>query len=104
MCTSPSRSSRTCSRERWARCPRNNPNVMALKKLPQRPAWGKIVAAALVLVALAALWRYTPVSQFLTAERLVAWARVVRATRWAPLALVLAYTPAAFLMFPRPLL
>ena len=77
---------------------------MALKKLPQRPAWGKILAAALVLVTLAALWRYTPVSQFITAERLAAWARVVRATRWAPLALVLAYTPAAFLMFPRPLL
>jgi phospholipase D1/2 len=32
------------------------------------------------------------------------WARLVRETPWAPVALVLAYTPAAFLMFPRPVL
>jgi len=32
------------------------------------------------------------------------WARLARETPWAPVALVLAYTPAAFLMFPRPLL
>ena len=45
---------------------------------PQRPAWGKIAAAALVLAALAAVWRFTPLAEYVTAERISGWARVVR--------------------------
>lgn len=71
---------------------------------PRSPAWGKIVAAILVVAALAAAWRYTPLSDFVTAERMAGWARAVREYRWAPVAVVLIYTPAAFVMFPRPLL
>ena len=70
----------------------------------RRPAWGKIAAVSLSGVALFALWRYTPLADFLTAERLAGWARGVRNTWWAPLVLVAAYTPAAILMFPRPIL
>ena len=70
----------------------------------RRPAWGKIVAVSLSGLALFALWRYTPLAEFLTAERLAGWAQAVRGTWWAPLVLVAAYTPAAILMFPRPLL
>lgn len=70
----------------------------------RRPAWGKILIAALVVAALAAAWRYTPLSELVTAERITAWARTVRELRWAPLVVMLAYTPAAFVMFPRPLL
>ncbi len=70
----------------------------------RRAAWGKLAALALVLAALAAAWRYTPLAELVTAERIVAWARAVRDTGWAPVAVVLAYTPAAFIMFPRPLL
>jgi phospholipase D1/2 len=66
--------------------------------------WWILVAGALILGALAAAWRLTPLSEFLTAERARDWARVVRETPWAPVALVLAYTPAAFLLFPRPVL
>jgi phospholipase D1/2 len=54
--------------------------------------------------ALAAAWRYTPLSEFITAQRIIEWARAVRETRWAPVVVVLIYTPAAFVMFPRPLL
>lgn len=58
----------------------------------------------LACAALAAAWRYTPLSEFITAERIIGWARAVRETPWAPLVVMLIYTPAAFVMFPRPLL
>lgn len=70
----------------------------------RRAAWGKLAALALLIAALAAAWRYTPLAELVSAERIVAWARAVRDTHWAPVAVVLAYTPAAFVMFPRPLL
>lgn len=70
----------------------------------RRPAWGRLAAAALVVAVLAAAWRYTPIADFVTAERITAWARAVRETPWAPVAVMLVYTPAAFVMFPRPLL
>lgn len=75
-----------------------------MKKSHRRPAWGKLIAAALVVAALAAAWRYTPLSEYITAARITAWARDIRGWSWAPLAVVLIYTPAAFVMFPRPLL
>ena len=74
------------------------------KDRPRRPAWHRIALIAIALAALAAAWRYTPLKEFLTAERINAWAKVARQTPWAPWVLVLAYTPAAFVMFPRPLL
>lgn len=70
----------------------------------RKPAWGKLAAIALACAALAAAWRYTPLSELVTAERIIAWARAVRGTWWAPFVVVLVYTPAAFVMFPRPLL
>jgi uncharacterized membrane protein YdjX (TVP38/TMEM64 family) len=38
-----------------------------------------------------------------TAERILGWTRTVRDTWWAPIVLVAAYTPAAFVLLPRPL-
>jgi uncharacterized membrane protein YdjX (TVP38/TMEM64 family) len=70
----------------------------------RRPAWGKIIAAAVVIAALAAAWRYTPLSEYITGERVNAWARTIRGATWAPVLVILAYTPAAFVMFPRPVL
>lgn len=75
-----------------------------LKSKGRRPAWGKIVTAAALFAALAAAWRFTPLSELITAERVIAWARELRGVSWAPVAVMLAYTPAAFVMFPRPLL
>jgi len=73
---------------------------------PERkgPAWGKIVLITLVIAALAAAWRYTPLSEYVTAERIIAWAERVGAVSWAPIVVMLAYTPACFVMFPRPLI
>lgn len=68
------------------------------------PAWGKIGAIVLVLIALTALWKFTPVAEYLEGNRIVRWARAVGDQWWAPIVTMLAYTPAAFTMFPRPLI
>ena len=73
-------------------------------KAKRKPAWGKLLALALAIAGLALAWRYTPLSELLTAERINEWARTVRGVPWAPVAVVLAYIPAAFVMFPRPVL
>ena len=76
-----------------------------LSKAPRRrPAWGKIALGLCALAVLAAAWRYTPLAEMITPQRMGEWARVVRQNRWAPIALILAYIPAAFVLFPRPLL
>lgn len=69
-----------------------------------RPAWAKIAPLAIVLVALFLAWRYTPLAEVVTAERAMAWARAVGDVTWSPLVVIAAYTPAAFIMFPRPLI
>jgi uncharacterized membrane protein YdjX (TVP38/TMEM64 family) len=68
------------------------------------PAWGKLAAICLVVAALAALWRFTPLREYATAERILGWTRAIRDTWWAPLAMIAAYVPAAFLLLPRPVL
>ena len=72
--------------------------------MKRQPAWGKIAAIALVLGAAALAWRYTPLSQYVSGERLIGWARAVRSTPWAAALLVIAYIPTAFVMLPRPVL
>lgn len=74
------------------------------RKARRKPAWGKLFAIALACAAAAAAWRYTPLSELISGQRIIEWARAVRETRWAPLVVMFIYTPAAFVMFPRPLL
>ena len=69
-----------------------------------RPAWIRMGILALALAGLAATWRFTPLREFLTPAHISEWARAARSKAWAPWVLVAAYTPAAFLLFPRPLL
>lgn len=69
-----------------------------------RPAWEKIVALGVVFFACFVSWRYTPLAGIITGEHVMAWARGLRDVPWAPLAVMAIYTPAAFLMFPRPLI
>jgi phospholipase D1/2 len=69
-----------------------------------RPAWGKIIALGLVFLAFFLSWRYTPLADVITAEHVMEWARRFRRNDWAPLVVIAFYTPAAFLMFPRPLI
>lgn len=70
----------------------------------RRPAWGKLALILLAAAALAAVWRWTPLAEIVTAERIVGWTRTVRETWWAPIVLILAYIPAAFVLLPRPLI
>ena len=70
----------------------------------RRPAWGKLGLLALSIAALAAAWHYTPLATYIAPQRVVAFARWLGSVKWAPLAVAAAYTPAAFVMFPRPLL
>jgi phospholipase D1/2 len=68
------------------------------------PAWGKLALIAAVVLALTAAWRFTPLAGLITPERVIDWAKEFGARPWAPLAVMLAYTPACFVMFPRPLI
>ena len=58
------------------------------------------VGVALTLV-LTAVWKFTPLSEVVTVERSVEWVEAFSSTWWAPIAILLAFTPASFVMFPR---
>jgi len=68
------------------------------------PAWGKIAFVLILLAGFTAAWRYTPLSEHVSAERIIAWAEGVGHIWWAPLVVMVTYTPACFVMFPRPLI
>jgi phospholipase D1/2 len=81
-----------------------NPDVEATEEPKAGPAWGKIAGIVGVLIALTALWKFTPLAGYLEGSQITGWARRVGNEWWAPLATILAYTPAALTMFPRPLI
>lgn len=68
------------------------------------PAWGKFAGIALAVIALTALWKFTPLHVYLEGNRVMGWARDVGQTWWVPILTVLAFTPASYVMFPRPLI
>jgi phosphatidylserine/phosphatidylglycerophosphate/cardiolipin synthase-like enzyme len=68
------------------------------------PAWGKLAAIGVVVAALTAAWRFTPLAGLITAENVIGWAKEFGTRPWAPFAVMLAFTPACFIMFPRPLI
>lgn len=69
-----------------------------------RPRWYAFIGAVVAIAALAALWRYTPLAEYVQPERVIALANAFAGHWWAPLLLVAAYTPACLTMFPRPLI
>jgi uncharacterized membrane protein YdjX (TVP38/TMEM64 family) len=71
---------------------------------PEKPAWGKLAGIVLGILALAAMWRFTPLREIATAEAAIAWAKDFGAQPWAPWVLMASYTPACLVMFPRPLI
>ena len=77
---------------------------MAVRPLGERPAWGRLAAIAVVVIALTALWRFTPLAAVVTPESAIAWAKAFGSRPWAPFVVMAAYTPACFVMFPRPLI
>jgi phospholipase D1/2 len=56
------------------------------------------------VIALTALWKFTPLHVYLEGNRIMGWARDVGQTWWVPILTVLAFTPASYVMFPRPLI
>jgi phospholipase D1/2 len=71
---------------------------------PAKASWLKLGLIAAVFLCLAALWRLTPLANAVSAETVIAWAHDFGARWWAPLVIIAAYTPACFVMFPRPLI
>jgi len=74
---------------------------------PSRPAsrtWLKIAASIAVIAGLTAMWKFTPLSYWLDADRVTQWARDFGDRPWAPILVMAAYTPACILMFPRPVI
>ena len=63
-----------------------------------------IPVSILVLLGFAAAWRYTPLADMFSAESVISLTQTFASHWWAPLAIVLAYTPACMVMFPRPLI
>lgn len=64
----------------------------------------RLLLALLAIGLLSGLWRFTPLAEYLQPERIMAWARAFADRPWAPLAIVVAYTPACVVLFPRPLI
>jgi uncharacterized membrane protein YdjX (TVP38/TMEM64 family) len=89
-----------------ARTPTSRPRTRRRSRADARdgPAWGRIALIALAIAALTALWRYTPLHDYLTPERVFDWAHAFGSAWWAPIAVIVAYTPACLTMFPRPLI
>jgi phospholipase D1/2 len=68
------------------------------------PFWKTILGIFLGMIGLALAWRYTPLADIFTAENVTAWARSFGSQWWGPFVILLAYTPAMLIMFPRPLI
>jgi phospholipase D1/2 len=69
-----------------------------------RSRWTLLALVSVALLALAALWRYTPLAAWTDVAHVAEWAQRVGARPWTPFALIAAYTPAAFTLFPRPVI
>ncbi len=62
------------------------------------------IAVMLVVGALTLAWRYTPLADVVTTDNTMALAERFADYWWAPVVIMAAYTPASFVMFPRPLI
>ena len=60
------------------------------------------IGVGLMLLAFAAVWRYTPLAAWADADQVIEWARHFSVYPWAPLVVMAAYTPASIVLFPRP--
>jgi phospholipase D1/2 len=77
-----------------------------LSGAPGKPpsVFPKVLAFAALLAALMAAWRFTPLAGWISIDRVTAWAEDLGGRWWAPIVVVLAYTPASLLLIPRPLI
>ncbi|HSN19799.1 MAG TPA: VTT domain-containing protein, partial [Usitatibacter sp.] len=68
---------------------------------PLLPGRRLLALLCLVFVILALAWTYTPLARLVTRENVLEWGREFAGLAWAPLIVILAYTPASYAMFPR---
>jgi phosphatidylserine/phosphatidylglycerophosphate/cardiolipin synthase-like enzyme/uncharacterized membrane protein YdjX (TVP38/TMEM64 family) len=66
--------------------------------------WGKALIGAMAIGGLVAVWHYTPLATVASPDRIIEWAEDFGSRPWTPFAVIAAYTPASFVMFPRPLI
>ncbi len=64
----------------------------------------RIAGTVLAIIALTTLWEYTPLTQLTSPARIADWADEVSGSPIAWLVVLLAYTPACVVMFPRTLI
>jgi len=64
----------------------------------------RAIAAVIAFACLALAWRYTPLAELLSPARVIEWAGRAAAAPWTPALVLAAYTPACFVLFPRPLI
>ncbi|MEP7244498.1 MAG: VTT domain-containing protein [Gammaproteobacteria bacterium] len=69
-----------------------------------RPVWVLPAVLLATTAALMALWRFTPLAAWANASHILDWAAEFPHARWAPILVLLAYTPASLVLFPRPLI
>jgi phospholipase D1/2 len=70
----------------------------------KRRNWLRFTAAIAVIAGLTAMWRFTPLAHWLEPDLVTRWAREFGDQPWAPVLVMLAYTPACIVMFPRPVI
>ena len=68
---------------------------------PLMPGRRLLALLCLAFVGLALAWTYTPLADLVTRGNVIEWGREFSRYPWAPLLIVLAYTPASYTMFPR---
>src|SRR3954463_9304150 len=66
--------------------------------------WSWALMLMVVVIGLLLAWRFTPLAELATPDNIMSWAHDFAGRWWAPFLVVLAYTPACFVMFPRPLI
>ena len=71
---------------------------------PAKPAWTRLALIALGVLALTALWRWSPLAHTVSPDTVIGWAKDFGSRWWAPIVLMLSYTPACLVMLPRPLI
>lgn len=70
----------------------------------RRKLWIAIAAIGSLLLALALTWKFTPAHDWFTLENVEDALESVSGRWWTPFALAGLFTPAALVMFPRPIL
>lgn len=62
------------------------------------------LSMAALLAALALFWHFSPLTSLADADRVIDWAHALAGSPWVPMLVLVAYTPAAFILFPRPVI